>query len=269
MKQRSERSVFILFLFLFFLVLYIPGILARSPYKIDQRTETIMIGSGVGLMGVGLFYDFSIPALTEDEIAHLSKDNLNPLDRSATNNWSPSASKMSDILLFTYEALPLSFLFDKKIRDDFNSYVILGAETAIFSLGANILAKGVFKRPRPYVYNTDIPLGIKTTTRARRSFYSGHTTIAFTSAVLTSKLYEDYFPNSKWRTTIWTTSILGASLVGYLRYSSGQHFPTDIITGAVMGSLFGYMILELHKEATNDALSSPKTPFQIALVFKI
>ncbi|MCK9426362.1 MAG: phosphatase PAP2 family protein [Ignavibacteriaceae bacterium] len=52
---------------------------------------------------------------------------------------------------------------------------------------------------------------------------------------------------------MWTGSLLSASLVGYLRYVSGNHYPTDILIGAVVGSAIGYFIPYLHQ--TNNSQS--------------
>jgi len=37
-----------------------------------------------------------------------------------------------------------------------------------------------------------------------------------------------------------------------LRYASGKHFPTDIITGALVGSAVGYFIPFLHRTNESD-----------------
>ncbi len=40
---------------------------------------------------------------------------------------------------------------------------------------------------------------------------------------------------------------MSASFVAYLRVISGMHFLTDVITGAVIGSLIGHIIPEIHR----------------------
>jgi membrane-associated phospholipid phosphatase len=41
--------------------------------------------------------------------------------------------------------------------------------------------------------------------------------------------------------------LLLAATVGTLRVLSGKHFPTDVLTGAVVGSALGWLIPELHR----------------------
>jgi membrane-associated phospholipid phosphatase len=50
-----------------------------------------------------------------------------------------------------------------------------------------------------------------------------------------------------WRYAVWGTSLLAASVTGYLRYYAGKHYPTDIIAGAAMGSITGWGIPALHR----------------------
>jgi len=46
--------------------------------------------------------------------------------------------------------------------------------------------------------------------------------------------------------------LLFASTIGYLRYKSGKHFPTDILTGALIGSAIGYFIPFIHRTNESD-----------------
>ena len=120
--------------------------------------------------------------------------------------------------------------------------------------------KSTLYRLRPYVYNPDVPTEEKLTKGSTLSFFSGHSTMAFSSAIFLSTMFQKYFPNSKFTPYIWGTSLVCASIVGYLRIYSGQHFPSDVITGAIVGSLVGYLIPLIH-ENRKDKLET--LPFKI------
>ena len=120
-----------------------------------------------------------------------------------------------------------------------------------------MLSKGSFVRYRPYVYNPDVPLENKLNSDAKMSFFSNHTMTAFASAVFLSTVYSDYYPRSEWKPYIWASSLLMASVVGYLRYEAGMHFPTDILLGAVVGSAIGYTIPYLHRTEHDGVILSP------------
>lgn len=86
--------------------------------------------------------------------------------------------------------------------------------------------KKVFTRPRPFLNLSDIntfnmPL-------YDYSFPSGHTTAAFSLACTLSF----YFPILSWIFTI------AAFMVGFSRVYMGVHYPSDVVVGIVIGSIF-------------------------------
>ena len=126
--------------------------------------------------------------------------------------------------------------------------------------GSILLTKGSIERFRPYAYNPDAPMVKKLTSDTRKSFFSGHTTTAFASAVFLSTVYSDYNPNSEWKPYIWAGSLFIASVVGYLRYEAGMHFPTDILAGAIVGSAIGYAIPWMHRVGKENVSLTPGVP---------
>lgn len=171
------------------------------------------------------------------------------MDRTATNNWSPSCATASDVLLYTFNALPLALAYDAGVRNDIEHYGVLYLETALAITTINSLFKGTIARNRPYAYNDDprISLEQKQKMITRRSFFSGHTSNAFASAVFTSMTYDAYDINDANVPYVWGVTLAGAATVGFLRYHSGWHFPTDILTGAIVGSAVSFLVLKLHE----------------------
>jgi len=220
---------------------------AQSPYKLSLETDGIILGGGSLVTGVGYFLEKNITPLSIQEISTLSRSDVNTFDRSATKNWSKSLTTLSDASIAIAMLAPLTLLLDKNIRKDFQTVSTMYFETLLFATFLPSIAKGTTERIRPFVYNADAPQNIKLEAEAKKSFFSGHTTVAFASAVFLSSVYDGYFPESKYTRYVWAGSLITASLVGYLRYASGNHYPTDILTGAVVGSAIGYLIPYFHK----------------------
>jgi membrane-associated phospholipid phosphatase len=109
------------------------------------------------------------------------------------------------------------------------------------------LPKALIRRYRPYTYNDKVEDKIRSSPSSTLSFFSAHTSVSFASAIFLSTTFNKYNPDSNLTPYIWGTSLLLSSVVGYLRYASGNHFPTDIITGAIVGSLIGYLIPLIHE----------------------
>ncbi|NRB48824.1 MAG: phosphatase PAP2 family protein [Saprospiraceae bacterium] len=55
------------------------------------------------------------------------------------------------------------------------------------------------------------------------------------------------YPDSPWKPYVWGVSMVLPALTGYLRVRGGQHYPTDVIAGYLLGGAIGYLIPTLHK----------------------
>jgi membrane-associated phospholipid phosphatase len=216
------------------------------------KRESIIFGTAIGLGIIGLKVNDDIVPLTLDEINALNRDDVNAFDRGATYNWSLSAANASDILATALILSPALLAFSDEVRNDFTPVLTMYFQTLILAEALPLTIKGITQRTRPFVYNEDAPLEEKQSQNAKRSFFSGHTSVAFAMAVFLSTVYSDYHPNSQWKPFVWGVSLLAASTVGYLRYAAGRHFPTDIITGAVIGSALGYFIPFIHRTNESD-----------------
>lgn len=67
-------------------------------------------------------------------------------------------------------------------------------------------------------------------------FPSGHTSRAFALAAITAKLYP------RWRVPLYC----GAALIGFSRVYVGAHYPTDVIAGAILGTIVSMVYWRLN-----------------------
>ena len=123
-------------------------------------------------------------------------------------------------------------------------------ETMLLQSGLNELVKGLSNRTRPYVYDEHTPLNKKTTSDARASFYSGHTSTTAAMSFFTAKVFSDYLEDRRTRIIFWGTAVTLPVAVGVLRVESGRHFPSDVIAGYITGAAIGYLVPELHRVKT-------------------
>ncbi|HQI41917.1 MAG: phosphatase PAP2 family protein [Ignavibacteriales bacterium UTCHB2] len=99
-------------------------------------------------------------------------------------------------------------------------------------LGYRVL-KDLIARPRPFSVLSDVILPIGST--GTYSFPSNHALNNFAAAVFFYRLY----PNLKW------ALFITAFLVSISRVYLGLHYPSDILGGALIGSVFGYIFAEI------------------------
>jgi membrane-associated phospholipid phosphatase len=87
-----------------------------------------------------------------------------------------------------------------------------------------------------------------------KSFPSGHTSLAFSTAATLSIEYK------KWYITV--PAYLWASSVGYSRMYLGKHYPSDVLGGAVVGIGSGYLTHWFNKQIFKGYYSKRGAPWQ-------
>jgi undecaprenyl-diphosphatase len=104
---------------------------------------------------------------------------------------------------------------------------------AVFIVAAlvSFTLKIIITRERPYITYPDIE---KLSEAGNSSFPSGHTLEAFAIAVALSSLV----PKRKFVIPVF----IWACLVAYSRMALGVHYPSDVLSGMIIGSLIGWLI---------------------------
>ncbi len=107
----------------------LPGVAQTDVYDLQSDRELALGATGLGLFGVGYLVDRGFEPLTPEEISALDPADVNALDRSATDNWSPGAAKASDYLLYASSAAPLTLMLSQPGRDQADVIGIMYLET--------------------------------------------------------------------------------------------------------------------------------------------
>lgn len=233
---------------IYFALLWSTAHEAQTPvYTYRPALDLPLLGIGLGGATTGQLLQHKKTPLRLDDIAKLDRMNIPAFDRKAAFNWSPSAAKASDILMITGIAVPSLLLLDKDVRRNFTPIALMGLEVFSVNMALTDFSKWGFHRTRPYVYNPNAPLEPKLERDARFSYFSGHTSATAAMCFFTAKVYNDMHPHSKARPYIWATAVALPLVTGYFRFRAGKHFPTDIITGYLIGAGLGILIPHLHR----------------------
>ena len=118
-------------------------------------------------------------------------------------------------------------------------------EAAIVGIGITEIVKGFAGRSRPYVSADtnphDFRFGQGFTSTARSSFPSGHATIAFAAAAAATSEVSRMWPRYKW--IVGPILYGGAALVGLARMYQSQHWASDVLMGAGIGTFSGLKVV--------------------------
>jgi membrane-associated phospholipid phosphatase len=154
-----------------------------------------------------------------------------------------TASTISDVMQFAIPigAIGYGLLQGYRLGDPSAGWsaALLITQATSIALLANQIVKYAVGRRRPYVWMGQGGL-YGDPQDENLSFFSGHTTLAFAVAVSAGTIFlMQGMPGAGW--------VLGGGLAlavftGYLRMASEQHFLSDVLVGAAVGSLVGWAV---------------------------
>ncbi len=174
------------------------------------------------------------------------KSGLNALDKWTVGYYSKGWSTASDFeLVGLGVGAVATLLLDEGPLAALNDSVVI-VESAVSATALASVMTLAAGRPRPYLYSESAPLVMRNSYDAGLSFISSHTAEAF--ALATSFYIAERRLHPEWN---GTKAVLGISLavaasVGVSRVMAGQHFITDAIGGAIVGSSVGIVVSSLH-----------------------
>ena len=243
------------------LILFSCWLYGHDVYQWSIGQEAAIIAPSLLLGSYSYLKSRNQSNLSLEELAHLSPTDVNKLDRFATRYYSETSANISDYLLWACLLAPLTLNLNPAIANEYKEANIIIAETYMLTSTLVYFSKVTFQRKRPLAYNYQVDLATKQEKDNQYSFFSGHTALAFSGAILTAKIYDDFHPE-KDNTLIYIATATTASCVGYLRIKAGKHFPTDVIAGAIVGTTVALFISEIHKVDSSNSKARPTLFFQ-------
>lgn len=216
----------------------------KQSYQIKKAD---IIYCGISLLSLGSFYYFQqqVRPLTEQQINTSDPGTIPSYDKVAIHHYDIHARKLSNILIYA-SFITKAAMVRKETKKDILAIGIVGYQSILLS---QAIANG-FKlslRSRPYVYNPSVPMDIKMSRDARFSFFSSHTTTVSSLCFTTAYAFKVYHPDSKYKNMIWVSAFALPALEGFLRVKSGKHYPSDVLTGYLIGWGTSYLMHRLHK----------------------
>jgi len=200
------------------------------------------------------------------------KDLLNPYDGWVRKRlvWksTDTAATVSSILGFFVEPATMFGLTavseaNERAIGRFPVDALLITEATVIAADINQIAKFAFARERPFVhYLPRAPDAVRALTDSpsddNLSFFSGHTTLAF--AVATAAGTVTTLRGYRLAPLVWGAGMTMAVSVGYLRIAADKHYFSDVMTGAVVGSIIGVGVPLIFHSVSSSSTSNPDPP---------
>ncbi|MBN2436559.1 MAG: phosphatase PAP2 family protein [Spirochaetes bacterium] len=214
------------------------------------RVDPVVDGSIMLLSSMVVF----VPILTESEIEYrdpesLDRNDVNSLDRGVIDNNSNGFRTASHIgvVAVPLGVYGLTFLYDKNnSSSEIIQDITMISESVMVNAAFNQIMCHSFSRPRPYMY-TDERDEARNDNWDYRSFYSGHTSNAMAACTAIAYIHSVRYPDSPYKTALWTASALGCTAIGAARIAAGDHYYSDVLTGLVAGFSIGVLVPEMHR----------------------
>jgi membrane-associated phospholipid phosphatase len=197
-------------------------------------------------------YGFSQIAKKSDAtpatVEALKKSDINWFDRWGVRPYNKSVDKLSYMPFYAAVPSPvLLFAIDHRMRKDFWQLTFLYAEAMAVTGVFYTSAVHYVSRYRPLVYSDESPIGERTRSNSRNSFFAGHVALVGTSVFFMARTWADYHPESRWKWAVYSAAGVVTGLTGYWRHRAGEHFPSDILLGAAIGTASGLLMPVLHR----------------------
>lgn len=168
------------------------------------------------------------------------KNEVNAFDRPFMNPYSKALDYTATGFELASLMTPL-FLIPAP-KEDYWKIGVEYVETMALAWGSKELAKACVSRYRPYMYFEGAPQSAIDDGDYKDSFFSGHATLSFAGAGFTTYNALMYLPDSPYKWIAIGTSYALAVTTAALRLASGNHFMTDVLCGAVVGTALGFFI---------------------------
>ena len=153
---------------------------------------------------------------------------------------------ISDILLGVQLMSPLAYSFSDTYESQIETIGKMYYQTMSINYGLNATTKAIISRSRPLSYDENTSEDMLLDPDTKFSFYSGHSSTAFASAVFSSIMLSE-MPQTTLRDIGIGLNLANATAIATLRVLAGKHFLSDVVVGALIGSGIAYLITEVHR----------------------
>ena len=224
------------------LLIILPAVLSAQIFKVD-KTQFLAVTSG--LLAIDLSNNYLdekfIDKPTISELNALDKDDVSFFDRIAFQPYSKKLKDWSDYTAIAAIGVATYTAFD---HDYWMDNLMVFSEIMLAQSAFAKWTKTFSSRYRPFVYDDKVSFSKKREYNSQHSFFSMHSSTTFAASTFAYYYYSQNFgENIPTALLMYSPSVATA----VLRVASANHFPSDVVAGAVIGSGISYLICRIHR----------------------
>lgn len=234
----------------------------NSLFELSTVPDILIGGVGLGLTTTALVLEHQNNFSDWNGVLY-DKSEVNAFDRLAMFSYNDTLHNIATATTaISLGVIPVAVFASEALcgnlpTNELVNISVMYLESFFLSYGLKDLLKCGILRTRPYMYFEGYPEDKISDHDFEMSFPSGHTTNAFVGASFLSYVFCEYYPNSSWKIPVVATSYAIAAATGVMRVLSGNHFMTDVLGGAVLGTVCGIGVPLIHQLiAKNNSTTS-------------
>ena len=240
------------------------GLLLLGAIPAAQAQAPPLVPDGLALASDLFLAGFSqtLPMGVHPDVVNPA--DVNGFDRLLFFPYSKGFDIASVVTEYTTLAIPFVFVFLLSF-DQASTVGFIYAEALSLALFAKNAGKFLVPRVRPWVYfaaGTGRAPTAADELGGDDSFPSGHASMSFAAAAFSVSVFSIYFPGSPWTVPFALINYGLAAATSAFRVFAGMHFMTDVIAGAILGTVMGNAIV-LTRQTTSGATGKSLEPFRL------
>jgi membrane-associated phospholipid phosphatase len=208
-----------------------------GAFDLDLKNDVIIGSSAILAFGTGTLLR---------NIPNEQSSSFGWIDEGITFEYSEGLDSFSDYLSLA-PLLVMPLLVDKWDVENMTVLGVMCIESAFLTWGIKDILKSIIRRPRPYNYFPSTPGELLADNDKFLGYPSGHTSIAFMGASFSTYIFSKGSSSKTSKYLMGVATFGLATTTAVLRVTSGKHYIFDVVTGAALGSLFGFGVPYVHK----------------------